>query len=125
MKESLKPYQGLLSNRTNSITLNPQIFNLNQAFQQNLSTSQIKQNIVTFNVHFKDLTYNLLTSNPQINWFSFFANLAGICGGSFLGMSFLAILEFFQYFFYIFIIVFKFGFSKIISLFRREKEIKL
>ena len=125
MKESLKPYQSLLPTRHDNITLNPQISRLNQAFPQNLSTSEIRQNIVTFNVYFKDLTYNLISDTPQINWFSLFANLAGICGGSFLGMSFLAILEFLEYFFYLFFIVFKFGFIEIISLFRRRKEIKL
>jgi hypothetical protein len=103
----------------------PQLLGLNQAFRQELSTSEIRQNIVTFNVYFEDLTYNLISGTPQINWFGLFANLAGICGGSFLGMSFLAILEFLEYFFYLFLIVFKFGFIEITSLLRRRKEIKL
>jgi hypothetical protein len=98
---------------------------LKQAFRQDLSTSEIRQNIVTFNVFFKDLTYNLISDTSPTNWFGLFANLAGICGGSFLGMSFLAILEFLEYFFYSFFIVFKFGFIEIISLFRQRKEIKL
>ena len=119
MKNSLQPF----SSQTN-IT-NAQIFNLNRAFQQNATTSSIRANIVSFNIYFNELTYNLISDSPQINWFSLFANLAGICGGSFLGMSFLAILEFLEYFFYLFFIVFKFGFIEIISLFRRRKEIKL
>jgi hypothetical protein len=125
IKNSLIPYQSLLSNPEKNTSLNPQISNLNQAFPQHLSASEIRQNIVTFNVYFSDLTYNLISDTPQINWFSLFANLAGICGGSFLGMSFLAILEFLEYFFYLFFIVFKFGFIGIISLFRRKKVIKL
>ena len=98
----------------------PQLLGLKEAFRQEMSTSEIRQNIVTFNVYFEDLTYDLISDTPTTNWFGLFANLAGIYGGSFL-----AILEFLEYFFYSFFIVFKFCFIEIISLFRQRKEIKL
>ena len=112
MKNSLQPFSSQ-SNNTNA-----QIFNLNRAFQQNATTSSIRANIVSFNIYFNELTYNLISDSPQINWFSLFANLAGICGGSFLGMSFLAILEFLEYFFYMFFIMTKHGFLMLNSLIR-------
>jgi hypothetical protein len=114
MKNSLQSFSSQ-SNNTNA-----QIFNLNRAFQQNATSSSIRANIVSFNIYFNELTYNLISDSPQINWFSLFANLAGICGGSFLGMSFLAILEFLEYFFYMFFIIFKHGFLMLNSLIRKK-----
>ena len=113
-ENSLQPFLSQ-SNNTNA-----QIFNLNRAFQQNATTSSIRTNIVSFNIYFNELTYNLISDSPQINWFSLFANLAGICGGSFLGMSFLAILEFLEYFFYTFFIIFKHGFLMLNSMIRKK-----
>ena len=120
MKNSLQPFLSIINDTTTSEKLNPQIVSLNHAFPQDSTTASIRSNIVTFNVYFEDLRYNLISGTPQINWFSLFANLAGICGGSFLGMSFLAILEFFEYLIFLFCILFKYGFYKLNSLIVRE-----
>ena len=120
MKNSLQPFLSVINDTTANQNLNPQIYNLNRAFPQNGTTASIRSNIVTFNVYFEDLRYNLISGQPQINWFSLFANLAGICGGSFLGMSFLAILEFFEYLIFLFCIIFKYGFYKITNFIVRE-----
>jgi hypothetical protein len=124
MKNSLQPFLSIINTSTNNnnihSNLNPQMLTLNQAFPQEASVASIRSNIVTFNVYFEDLRYNLISGTPQINWFSLFANLAGICGGSFLGMSFLAILEFFEYLIFLFCILFKYGFYKLNFLIGRE-----
>ena len=124
MKNSLQPFLSIINTSTNNnnihSNLNPQMLTLNQAFPQEASAASIRSNIVTFNVYFEDLRYNLISGTPQINWFSLFANLAGICGGSFLGMSFLAILEFFEYLIFLFCILFKYGFYKLNFIIGRE-----
>ena len=106
MKNSIQPY---LSN-LNDVNINPQLVHLNKAFPQNASTDSIRKNIVTFNIFYNDLRYNLYSGVEQYNWFTLMANLAGTCGGSFLGISFLAILEFFEYILYSIFILFKFCF---------------
>ena len=116
MKSSIKPY---LNNVDNS-SMNPQIVNLNRVFPQNATTESIRENIVAFNIFYEDLNYNLISDLPQTNWFLLLANLAGIAGGSFLGMSFLAILEFFEYVCFMFFIIIKHFFAKISSLIRNS-----
>jgi hypothetical protein len=124
MKKSLQPFLSIINTSSNNnnihSNLNSQMLTLNKAFPQEASTASIRSNIVTFTVYFEDLRYNLISGTPQINWFSLFANLAGICGGSFLGMSFLAILEFFEYLIFLFCILFKYGFYKLNYIIGRE-----
>jgi hypothetical protein len=124
MKKSVQPFLSIINTSSNNnnihSNLNPQMLTLNKAFPQEASTASIRSNIVTFTVYFEDLRYNLISGTPQINWFSLFANLAGICGGSFLGMSFLAILEFFEYLIFLFCILFKYGFYKLNYIIGRE-----
>ena len=80
---------------------------LRQAFPLNASVESIRKNIVSFNIFFGDLTYNLISDIPQINWFVLLTNLAGLCGGSFLGISLLSIIEFLEYIVFSFLIVLK------------------
>ena len=122
MKNSLQPYLSIINTTSNASNINPQILSLNQAFPQDASASSIRSNIVTFNIYFRELTYDLISDSPQINWFGLFANMAGICGGSFLGMSFLAILEFFEYFLYMFFIIFKYAFFMLNSVIRNKRQ---
>ena len=86
---------------------------LNQVFAQNASVNSIRENIVTFNIFYNDLTYILISDVAQTNWFGLLTNLAGICGGSFLGISLLAIFEFLEYVLFSFLIIIKHLFSKI------------
>ena len=108
MKNSIKPY---LSNmkRKNQLKL------FNSSFPQNSSFDKIRQNLVSFNIFFYDLNYDFINGQPQQDWFSLLANMAGICGGSFLGMSLLAILEFFELFFISSLHIIRFAFSNAID----------
>ena len=103
MKNSIQPYL----NNLNESSINPQLILLNQAFPQNAPIDLIRQNIVSFNIFYNDLTYNLISDVPQTNWFGLFTNMAGICGGSFLGISLLAIFEFLEYVFFSIYIILK------------------
>ena len=107
MKSSINP------NSTQSLLLS-------QAFPQNTGADAIRQNIVSFNVFFSDLTYNSISDVPQTNWFGLLTNMAGICGGSFLGMSLLAIFEFFEYIILSFLIIIRHFLFKI-NLFKLKK----
>jgi hypothetical protein len=98
MKNSIKPYLNSLDDPT----LNPQILVFNQAFPQNATTEQIRENIVSFNIFYNDLNYDFVNDVAQYNYFILLANLAGILGGSFLGMSLLSVFEFFERILYAF-----------------------
>ena len=106
MKNSIKPF---LSN----LNSNSEIALLNDVFPQNSSLESIRQNIISLNIFYNDLNLNLVSSSPQSSWFILFANLAGICGGSFLGMSLLAIFEFCELILLSFFYMVKFGISLI------------
>jgi hypothetical protein len=93
MQNSVQPYL----NNLNDPTLNPQIPVFNQAFPQNATTDQIRANILSFNIYYEDLNYNFLSGSAQFNFFILIANIAGVLGGSFLGMSLFSVFEFFEF----------------------------
>jgi hypothetical protein len=92
MKESLKPYL----QAQNQEDLSPQIIKLNQSFAQDATIDQIRKNLVAFNIYYTDLRYNQINGVKQIDWFILVANIAGICGGSFLGISLISVVEFLE-----------------------------
>ena len=93
IKSSIKPFL----NNLNDSTINPQISLLNKAFPQDADTNNIRENIVTFNIFYNDLSYNQISDTAAISWYNLLASISGILGGSFLGISLLSILEFFEY----------------------------
>ena len=78
------------------IIKNKQILTLKEVFAQNRSIDEVRKNIVSFSIFYRDLDYDLIAEN-RIDWFILIANLAGLCGGSFLGISLISIFELLEY----------------------------
>ena len=114
VKNSIKPFFSNL-NSNNEIAL------LNDNFPLNSSFDSIRQNIISFNIYFYDLNFNLISASSQSSWFILFANLAGICGGSFLGMSLLAIFEFLELCLLSIFYIVKFSFFSIVEKFKNPQ----
>ena len=74
---------------------------------QNETEELVRQNTVSFNIYYKDLTYKLISDVPQQNWLNFIAACGGLLGGSLVGMSLLSVVEFIEISARILIIVFK------------------
>ena len=89
MKNSIKPYLSYL-NGNNQLKL------LNNSFSQDNTIDIIRKKFVSFNVFFYDLNYDSIDDQPKIDWILLLANILGICGGGFVGMTLLAIFEFFE-----------------------------
>ena len=85
----------------------------NDAYSTNFSLDAIRRNIVAFNIFFSDLNFYSIYDSPQINFVLLFANLAGICGGSFLGISLFAVFEFLEFILVSFFLISKLFFCNI------------
>jgi hypothetical protein len=92
MRNSLVPYL----NNQNESTLNPQILTLSRVFGQNES-DKVSERVVSFNIFYDEINYNLISDVSEFTEWTLFANLAGICGGSFIGVSVMSFLEFLEF----------------------------
>ncbi len=88
MQNSLVDYINIL----NDTSLDPQIAKLAKIFPQNTTTSEIRKNLVSFNVYYSDLSYTFMVDTPQDNWFTFIANVGGLMG-AFIGVSIMSFAE--------------------------------
>ncbi len=88
MQNSLAEYLDIL----NDSSLNPQIVKLANFFPQNTTTSEIRKNIISFNVYYSDLSYTYMSDTPQDDWFTFIANVGGLMG-AFIGVSIMSFAE--------------------------------
>ena len=88
MKKSLFDYIDIL----NDSSLNPQIAKLARIFPQNITTSAIRNNLISFNVYYSGLSYTLMADTPQDDWFTFIANVGGLMG-AFIGISIMSFAE--------------------------------
>lgn len=88
MKKSLFDYVDIL----NDSSLNPQIAKLARIFPQNITASEIRNNLISFNVYYSGLSYTLMADTPQDDWFTFIANVGGLMG-AFIGISIMSFAE--------------------------------
>ena len=85
----------------------------NDAFPQNATTEEIRQNIVAVNIFYKDLSYTLISDVPQQNWIGFVSMCGGIMGGSIIGMSVITLCELLELFLRVLKIIFVKFFEKL------------